>query len=156
MFTIRISAIASALMIGLVASTPAQAQRIRVGGLTCTSGTSVGLIVGSRQNLRCTFRSVSSGRRYIYSGTMTRVGLDIGVTGASRLFWAVFAPTTRVGHGTLRGNYVGASGDVSFGLGGGANVLVGGSNRTIALQPLSIQGQVGVNLALGVARLTLR
>jgi hypothetical protein len=138
------------------ASTPAQAQRIRVGNLTCTSGPSVGLIVGSRQNLRCTFRSVSTGRRYIYSGTMTRLGLDIGITGASRLFRGVFAPTTHVGHGTLRGNYVGASGDVSLGLGFGANVLVGWSRRTIAVQPLSIEGQVGVNLALGVARLTLQ
>jgi hypothetical protein len=101
-------------------------------------------------------RSVSTGRRYIYSGTMTRVGLDIGITGASRLFWGVFAPTTHVGHGTLRGSYVGASGDVALGVGLGANVLIGGSRRTVALQPLSIEGQAGINLALGVARLTLR
>jgi hypothetical protein len=156
MSTVRVSAIAAALLIGLVASTPAQAQRIRVGGLTCTSGPSIGLIVGSRQNLRCTFRSVSTGRRYIYSGTMSRVGLDIGITGASRLFWGVFAPTTHVGHGTLRGSYVGASGDIALGFGLGANVLIGGSRRTVALQPLSIEGQAGINLALGVARLTLR
>jgi hypothetical protein len=114
------------------------------------------LIVGSRQNLRCIFRSIATGRRYTYSGTITRVGLDLGVTAGGRLFWAVFAPTRHVGHGTLRGTYVGASGDASLGLGVGANVLIGGSNRTISLQPLSIEGQVGVNLALGVARLVLR
>jgi hypothetical protein len=72
------------------------------------------------------------------------------------MIWGVFARTTKLPPRTLVGTYVGASGDASIGLGGGANVLVGGSNRTISLQPLSLQGQVGVNLALGVARMTLR
>ena len=77
-------------------------------------------------------------------------------TTATALAWAVFAPTSGLHHGALRGNYVGASGDASFGVGAGAKVLVGGSHRTISLQPLSVQGQVGVNLALGVAGLRLR
>lgn len=131
-------------------------------GATCSSRRAnlryrsrVGLVVGSRQNLRCVFRS-NTGRQYTYSGTIGRLGLDVGVTGGGRLFWAVFAPTAHVGKGTLRGNYVGASGSASFGLGLGANVLIGGSNRTISLQPLSVEGQVGVNLAVGVARLSLR
>ena len=96
------------------------------------------------------------GRSYTYRGTIGRLGLDVGITGGGRLFWAVFAPTSHVGYGVLRGTYVGASGNASFGLGLGANVLVGGSNRTISLQPLSVEGQFGINLALGVARLTLR
>jgi hypothetical protein len=125
-------------MIGLFASTPAQAQCIRVGCLTCTSGPSVGLIVGSRQNLRCTFRLVSTGRRYIYSGTMTRLGLDIGITGGLEIVLGCLC------------------GDVSLRLGFGANVLVGRARHTIALQPLSIESQVGANLAVGVARLTRR
>jgi hypothetical protein len=114
------------------------------------------LIVGSRQHLRCVFRSSATGRQYSYSGTISRIGLDVGITGGGRLFWGVFAPTSHVGYGVLRGTYVGASGNASFGLGLGANVLVGGSHRTISLQPLSVEGQIGVNLALGVARLTLR
>jgi hypothetical protein len=89
-------------------------------------------------------------------GRMSRIGRNIRVTTGGRLFWGVFAPTSHVGFGTLRGTYVGASGNASFGYGLGANLLVGGSNRTISLQPLSVEGQVGVNLALGVARLTLR
>jgi hypothetical protein len=134
----------------------AQAQPVRVGGLTCDTEPRVGLVLGSRQNLRCVFRSNATGRLYNYSGTIGRLGLDIGVTGGGRLFWGVFAPTSHVGYGTLRGTYVGASGNASLGIGLGANVLVGGSHRTISLQPLSVEGQVGVNLALGVARLTLR
>lgn len=86
---------------------------------------------------------------------MTRLGLDVGISGGGRLFWGVFAPTSHIGPGALRGRYVGASGSASLGLGLGANVLVGGSHRTISLQPLSVEGQLGVNLALGVAGLTL-
>jgi Protein of unknown function (DUF992) len=134
----------------------AQAQPVRVGGLTCNTGPRVGLIVGSRQNLRCVFQSSATGLRYDYTGTIGRLGLDVGITGGGRLFWGVFAPTSHVGRGTLRGTYVGASGNASFGVGLGANVLIGGSHRTISLQPLSVEGQVGVNLAVGVARLTLR
>jgi len=124
-----------------------QAQPIRVGGLTCKAAPRVGF--------RCAFRSNATGRYYSYAGAISQVRLDVGVTGG-RLFWGVFAPTSHVGYGVLRGIYVGASANASFGLGLGANVLVGGSDRTIALQPLSVEGQDGVNLALGVARLTLR
>ncbi|MET4802242.1 hypothetical protein ABIA96_004832 [Bradyrhizobium sp. LB11.1] len=146
----------SCCMVALAGPAFAQAQPVRVGGLTCDTGPRVGLVLGSRQNLRCVFRSNATGRHYDYSGTMSRLGLDVGVTGGGRLFWGVFAPTSHVGRGTLRGTYVGASGNASLGIGLGANVLVGGSHRTISLQPLSVEGQVGVNLALGVARLTLR
>lgn len=134
----------------------AQAQSIRTGGLTCDTGPRVGLIVGSRQNLRCVFRSNTSGQVYNYTGRIGRIGLDVGVTGGGRLFWAVFAPTSRVRRGSLVGTFVGASGNAALGVGLGANVLIGGSNRTISLQPLSVEGQFGLNLALGVSRLTLR
>jgi hypothetical protein len=134
---------------------PAEARNVRAGTLNCTSGTTVGLLLGSRQNLRCTFRA-NYGHRYSYTGTVTRIGLDVGVTAGSRLIWAVFAPSSRVAKGALRGNYVGASGSASFGPGIGANVLVGGSNQTISLQPLSVEGRAGINFALGVANLALR
>ena len=155
MSKIALSVIAAATFLAFAAPASAQTRGVRAGGLTCTSGATVGLILGSRQELRCVFRS-TKGRRYIYSGTINRVGLDIGFTAAGRMFWAVFAPSKNIGHGSLRGNYVGASGEATFGFGVGANVLVGGSNNTISLQPLSVSGQAGANLALGVARLTLR
>jgi hypothetical protein len=106
--------------------------------------------------MRCVFSASGTGERYTYKGTIKRVGLDIGVTRGGRLFWAVFARNSQIGRATLRGSYVGASGNVALGLGVGAKVLVGGSRRTITLQPLSIEGQVGLNLALGVTSLRLR
>jgi uncharacterized protein DUF992 len=145
-----------ALAVIAMTSDLARAQSIRTGGLTCDTGPRVGLVVGSRQNLRCVFRSNTSGQEYIYTGRIGRIGIDLGITGGGRLFWAVFAPTSRVRRGTLVGTYVGASGNAALGVGLGANVLIGGSNRTISLQPLSVEGQFGVNLALGVSRLTLR
>ncbi len=148
--------ILSAFMMVFAAPAFAQAQPVRVGGLTCDTSARVGMVVGSRQSLRCVFRSSATGRQYSYSGTITRVGLDLGITGGGRLFWGVFAPTSHVGYGSLRGTYVGAGGNASLGIGLGANVLIGGSHRTISLQPLSVEGQIGINLAAGVARLTLR
>jgi hypothetical protein len=143
-----------ALALVFAQPTFAQTQPTRVGGLTCDTGPRVGLLIGSRQRMNCVFRS-NTGEQYHYSGRITRLGLDVGITGGGRLFWAVFAPTSHVGPGALRGTYVGAGGSASLGLGLGANVLVGGSHRTISLQPLSVEGQFGVNLALGVAGLTL-
>lgn len=134
----------------------AQTQSVRVGGLTCDTGPRVGLVLGSRQDMRCVFRSSATGAQYTYRGKIRRIGLDVGVTRGGTLFWAVFAPNSNIGRGTLRGNYVGASGNVALGIGLGANVLIGGSRRTISLQPLSVEGQIGINLAVAVASLSLR
>lgn len=143
----------------LASALPAAAQspsRAKAGMLTCRTAASVGLIVGSRQNMQCRFTPDNGGPPEFYSGTIGRIGLDVGITAGGIMSWAVLAGTTAVPHGALRGRYVGASGDIALGVGAGANVLIGGSHNTISLQPLSIEGQVGVNLALGVARLTLR
>ena len=149
-------AILCAFMLAFAAPAFAQGQSsTRIGGLTCEAAPRVGLLVGSVQHMRCTFAS-NAAAHCGYDGRIGRVGLDVGITGGGRLAWAVFAPTSHVGCGALRGNYVGASGSASLGVGLGANVLVGGSHRTISLQPLSVEGQLGVNLALGVSRLTLR
>jgi hypothetical protein len=139
-----------------IAATSAEAQsRVRAGGLACDMAQSVGFIIGSRQQVSCRFTPNGGGPIEVYNGHISRVGLDIGITAGGRMIWGVFARTKALPPRMLAGTYVGASGDVSVGVGGGANVLVGGSNRTISLQPLSLQGQAGVNLALGVARLTL-
>jgi hypothetical protein len=157
MSSIRMSAITCAFLVTVFSSAPAQARRpLRVGGLTCNTGPRVGLVLGSRQDMRCIFNESATGRQYSYAGTIRRVGLDVGVTRGGTLFWGVFARNSQIGRGTLRGSYVGASGNVAVGLGLGANVLVGGSRRTITLQPLSVEGHVGVNLALGISNLVLR
>jgi hypothetical protein len=148
-----------AAFIALSAATDANAQpaRVKAGTLTCAISPGVGMIVASQRGLRCTYLPSARGRRDSYVGSITRAGLDIGVTGGGTLVWAVYAPTSWPWRrGGLAGNYGGASGEASIGAGLGANVLVGGSNRTIALQPLSVQGQVGLNLAVGIANLELR
>jgi hypothetical protein len=134
----------------------AQVQRVRVGDLTCDTDPRVSLVLGSRQDMRCVFRSSATGAQYFYQGVIRRVGIDIGVTRGGTMFWAVFARNSRIDRGTLRGNYVGASGNAAVGVGLGANLLMGGSRRTITLQPLSAGGLIGINLALAVTSLSLR
>jgi hypothetical protein len=140
-------------------SVPAVAQQsnqTKAGVLACRTSASLGLIVGSHQKLRCRFTPDAGGPPEAYTGHINRLGLDLGVRAGGAMVWAVLAPTNGMHHGALAGTYVGGSGSVSAGLGVNANVLVGGSHRSIALQPVSVEGQVGVNLALGVAGLSLR
>jgi hypothetical protein len=137
------------------ADAQAPMTRVQVGVLECRGGTSIGFIVGSVTNLGCVLRieGVPEDR---YIATIRKVGLDLGITEETALAWGVFAPTANLGPGDLAGNYAGAQGSASLGVGAGGNVLVGGSNNSIALQPLSLQGQVGVNIAAGLESLELR
>jgi hypothetical protein len=143
------------LLLGPMPEANAQ-QRTQAGTLTCRLAPSVGLIVGSRQRMDCRFTTNRGNRVERYSGAVTRFGLDLGITAGGTMVWGVLSTGPGPRRGALAGTYVGASADIAFGLGVGANALVGGSNRSIVLQPLSVSGQVGVNLALGVAGLTLR
>jgi hypothetical protein len=130
-------------------------QRVQVGVLECRGGSSIGFVVGSVTNLGCVLR-VDGMPEDRYVATIHKVGIDLGITQESALAWGVFAPSVRLGPGDLAGNYAGAQGSASFGVGGGGNVLVGGSANSIALQPLSLQGQVGLSVAAGLASLELR
>ena len=137
----------------------AQAQqpmnRVQVGVLECRGGASIGFIVGSVTHLGCVLRADGMPEdRYV--ATIRKVGLDLGITQESALAWGVWAPVARLGPGGLTGNYAGAQGSASVGVGLGGNVLVGGSDNSIALQPLSVQGQVGLNVAAGLESLELR
>jgi hypothetical protein len=146
---------AGALVLALVSSDPAPAQRIKAGVLTCDVSAGLGFIVGSQKEVSCLFSPDQPGPQEAYVGTITKIGLDIGITGGGVMVWGVFTGTNR-GFGFLAGDYVGASGEASIAAGLGANVLIGGSNQTVALQPVSVSGQVGLNLAVGVADLHLR
>ena len=130
-------------------------QRVQVGVLECRGGSSVGFIVGSVTNLGCVLR-IDGLPEDRYVATIRKVGVDLGITQETALAWGVFAPVARLGPGALSGNYAGAQGSASVGVGLGGNALVGGSDNSIALQPLSVQGQVGVNLAAGLESLELR
>jgi len=146
------------ILLGLVvltgSPTYAQGSSVRQGMLTCRTSASVGLIVGSTQRLACQFRA-NNGWTQNYVGRMNRVGLDIGITAGGVMAWAVLGSSSAIKPGALTGRFVGASGDISLGVGAGANVLIGGTAQSVSLQPLSLEGQVGINLALGVAGLTL-
>ena len=142
----------AASIVGANAQAP---QRLQVGILECRGGASVGFIVGSVTNLGCVLRADGMPEdRYV--ATIRKVGLDLGITQESALAWGVFAPVARLGPGALSGDYVGAQGSATLGVGVGGNVLVGGSANSIALQPLSVQGQVGIGVAAGLESLELR
>jgi hypothetical protein len=148
-------AVLGAAVLAAVMSTPVDAQqdRVQAGSLECSLSSSIGLVVASQRNVACNYKP-SGGPPEAYVGTMTRVGLDVGITGGGAIIWAVFSGTNRY-VGMLSGTYVGASAEMTIAAGLGANVLVGGSNRSVALQPLSVQGQVGLNIAAGVSSLEL-
>ncbi len=147
---------AAAFAVALTAA-PADAegvQRVKAGTLSCDISAGIGLIIGSQKQVTCMFTPTNPGPREVYVGTINKFGLDIGATAGGQMVWAVYAPTTRR-FGALAGNYGGASAEATVGLGAGVNVLLGGSDRTVALQPVSLEGQVGLNLAAGVAGLDL-
>jgi hypothetical protein len=152
--SIRIAALA---ILALAAAEPATAQRrgtTQIGTLNCVIEPGVGLIVASQRGMSCRFVH-SDGRVEGYVGRITKVGLDIGITGRAEIVWGVLAPSRQYSPGALAGRYAGVGADASVGVGGGARLLVGGSRRTISLQPLSVQGQVGANIAVGVNALEL-
>lgn len=150
---VAVLAVAAAVALPIPAS--AQANRTKVGTLSCDISGGIGLVITSKKDLTCMFTPSQPGPREVYVGSITRFGLDLGATAGGEMVWAVYAPSTRK-FGALAGNYGGATAEATVGAGLGANVLVGGSDRTVALQPVSVQGQAGLNVATGVADLRLR
>lgn len=149
-----------ALALGIVtavgSATAQPAERVKAGTLNCDVSAGIGLIIGSRKTMTCTFTPSAPGwPAEAYIGTISKFGLDIGATSSGHMVWVVFAGGSPA-PGALAGNYVGATAEATVAVGLGANALVGGSNRTIGLQPLSVTGQTGLNLAAGVASLELR
>ena len=146
--------LAPALLAAFAAATPAAAQaRVEVGVLRCTVDGGAGLILGSSKAMRCVFRH--RGADEFYSGRVTKIGVDVGFTRRTEIRWAVLAPTANVPPASLAGGYGGVSAEATVGVGVGANALIGGSRRSIILQPLSVQGQTGLNIAGGVTGMRL-
>jgi hypothetical protein len=149
-----VTAIAALTFALSAASAQAQPHQIQVGTLTCSLSASVGLIVGSQRNVNCIFHGQPSEPDEAYTGQITRVGLDVGFTTGGVIVWTVFADSNRYA-GMLAGTYGGPTAEVSVAAGLGANVLIGGSRHTVALQPVSLQGQVGVDIGAGISALEL-
>jgi hypothetical protein len=154
----RISLAASAVALALTASAigaPANAASVKVGVLNCDVSRGWGFIIGSSKELRCTF-SPAQGEIEHYVGTVSKFGVDIGYTRGGVIIWDVLAPTLSSKEGALQGGYAGATASASVGVGGGAHVLVGGFHRSIALQPISITGESGLNVAAGIGAISLK
>jgi Protein of unknown function (DUF992) len=144
----------SLLAVSAFAVTPAFAGGVKVGVLNCRVDAGAGFIIGSSKDVDCVFKR-SNGARERYTGTIGKLGLDVGVTTDGVLGWVVFAPG-KTKKGSLKGSYTGVAAEATLGLGVGANVLIGGFKQSINLQPISVQAQTGLNIAAGVASLNLR
>lgn len=152
-----LAALALVATVAVPATALAQgANRTKVGTLNCDISAGMGVIIASKKNVTCLFTpSQADAAKEVYTGSITKFGIDIGATAGGRMIWAVYAPSNAK-YGALAGTYTGASAEATVGAGLGANVLLGGSNRTISLQPVSVQGQTGLNVAAGVSELQLR
>jgi hypothetical protein len=152
----RTALIATALILVLQPFHASAAGETQVGVLNCTVEGGSGFIIGSKKELTCVFDR-TSGASETYTGQISKFGIDIGKTKVSHLAWGVFAVSMDVADpGKLAGSYGGVTGEATVGVGLGANVLVGGFNNSIALQPISVQSQEGLNIAAGIAQLTLK
>jgi hypothetical protein len=146
-----VSALVSALAPGV-----ASAQSLKAGVLQCHLSGGVGMILMMNQSLDCVFKSQSGGPTSHYIGRLTNVGANIGISGPGRMVWGVLAATNNLAPGALAGDFVGAQGSVAVGAGAGGAVLVGGSNRSISLQPISVSVGTGLNLSAGIGSLNLQ
>lgn len=150
----RILTFSAVTAAALAASAPAGAQTIQVGMLQCAGGPTVGYVIGSSTALNCVFLPSTGRGGERYAATVNRIGLDVGFTSTTGLGWLVFAPSQNLARGALAGGYGGVSANAAVLVGGGANVLVG-SNNSITLQPVSVQGQTGLNAAATVTGVQL-
>lgn len=129
---------------------------VKIGYLDCVIGGGVGYVLGSAKEINCTFRpTVGDASIDQYTGAVRKLGVDLGFTTQSRLIWAVFAPTAGYHQGSLGGLYSGATAEATVGAGIGTNVLFGGSAGSIHLQPVSVTGQLGLNVAAAGTSMTL-
>ena len=149
------TALAAAVGLASAFAAPAGAQSgVNVGNLTCSVSSGWGFVFGSSRALNCTFAG-AGGRYEYYAGNIMKFGVDIGYTQGGVLIWTVIAPTAALVPGSLSGSYAGGTASATVGVGVGAHALVGGSNNTIALQPLSLEGNSGLNVAAGIGAIQL-
>src|SRR6204780_332807 len=155
---LRIAFAATSILFLIVWSLPAHAEgnmTVKTGYLTCHEASGWGFVIRSSRDIKCSYSS-NGGRTEYYSGTISKFGADIGYLKSAVIVWAVAATTKDLRAGALAGTYGGATASLSLGVGAGANVLVGGFDKSIALQPVSFEGQNGLNVAAGVAALSLK
>ena len=145
-------AAASLMMAGAAQAAP---HGVRVGELTCNVASGWGFVFGSSKDLHCTFHQ-NDRQAVHYTGEISKFGVDLGYTEGGVLAWGVVAPSSDIRAGSLDGDYVGVSASATVGIGAGANVLVGGFDKSISLQPISVQGNTGLNVAAGIGSISLK
>jgi hypothetical protein len=150
-------ALAGALALSTIPMVGNAASGVEAGWLDCVADGSVGFVVGSTKEVRCTYTPADKSLPpEIYTGSINKFGVDVGVTGATVMQWAVIAAKSDAYEpGSLAGTYVGVTGEVTAAAGVGANTLVGGTSKGFTLQPVSTTQQAGLNFALGVASFEL-
>lgn len=150
---IRVASVVAAI----ASPVPAFAQAsMQVGSLACDVSKGIGMIIMEKQSVSCRFQLADGGPVDVYTGSIDQFGLAIGEVKAGHLVWGVLAASKGLPPGALAGSYGGVGANASFGVGLGANILVGGTGRSFSLQPISVEGQTGVNIAGGVTTLTLK
>ena len=152
-FRLMLGAAVAVAGLGLAGAANAAPHGVRVGDLTCNVASGWGFVFGSSKDLHCTYRG--NGHFEHYTGSISKFGVDVGYTEGGVLVWGVFAPTSDMRKGALSGDYVGASAQATVGVGAGANALLGGFDKSIALQPLSVEGSKGLNVAAGIGSISL-
>ncbi len=154
-FRLLAGAAAAALALSFAGAADAAPHGVKVGTLACHVSSGWGFIFGSSKDLHCDYHPNKVGGER-YSGTISKFGVDIGYTNGGEMIWEVFAPSSDVRPGALQGDYAGATASATVGAGLGANVLIGGLDKSIALQPLSIEGNTGLNVAAGIGAISLK
>ena len=152
-FQLMLGAAIAVAGVAVAGAADAAPHGVRVGELTCNVASGWGFVFGSSKDLHCTYRG--NGHFEHYTGSISKFGVDVGYTEGGVLVWGVFAPTSDMRKGALEGDYVGASAQATVAVGAGANALVGGFDKSIALQPLSVEGSRGLNVAAGVGAISL-
>ena len=148
-------AMAGLALAALALPGPARADAtVKAGMLTCHVASGWGFVFGSTRDLRCVYTG-SNGQTDNYTGKISKFGVDIGYLKSGVLVWAVLAPSTNLKAGALTGDYGGVTAGVTAGVGGNANALIGGSTKSISLQPVSVEGDKGINVAAGIAAISL-
>ena len=128
---------------------------VKVGTLNCNVAGGMGFVFGSTKDLACSYEPTKASVEH-YAGTISKWGVDIGYTSKGKLIWAAFASTSDVRPGAIEGEYAGATAQATVGVGLGANVLIGGLDKSIALQPVSVEGSTGLNVAAGIGAISLK
>jgi hypothetical protein len=133
----------------------ANAQSTQIGTLSCDVSKGIGMFVVEKQKLTCTFKQDKGGKADNYTGSIDQYGVALGEVASGHLIWGVIAATSGLPAGALAGKYSGIGANASVGPGAGANILVGGTGRAFSLQPISVEGQEGINIAGGITTVTL-